>query len=164
MSMKKFDLAKSLALKVAGQMKTVGVPDRFAQGAAEALDKREQRRRDAAAGLVPFACKLPSELNRRLQELAPSHEGGLNALVSELLERALGAPADAAAPAAEKPAARNAPAKKATGKAEPAAKADKADKAEKAEKAEKKAEKAEKAEKAPAAPKAAAKKAVSRKP
>ena len=62
MSMKKFELEKMRGLKVTGQMKLAGIPSRFGQGAAEVLDKRERRTRDAAAGLVPFACKLPAEL------------------------------------------------------------------------------------------------------
>ncbi|HEX6706606.1 MAG TPA: hypothetical protein VF169_17740 [Albitalea sp.] len=90
MSLKKTDLAKNLALKIDGRMKSAGVPDRFAQGAAAAVDRREQRRRDAAAGLVPFACKLPSALVKQLNERGASHEGGVNALVAQLLERALG--------------------------------------------------------------------------
>ena len=90
MSMKKYDLEKQRALKLGGQLKGAGVPDRFAQGAALAHDKREQRKRDAAAGLVPFACKLPAELVRRLQERAAAHDGGANALVAELLAASLG--------------------------------------------------------------------------
>jgi hypothetical protein len=89
MSLKKTDLAKNLALKINGRMKATGVPGRFAQGAAEAVDRREQRKRDAAAGLVPFACKLPSDLAHQIQERAASHEGGVNALMTELLRRAL---------------------------------------------------------------------------
>ncbi len=89
MSMKKTDLVKNLAKKLDGRMKNAGVPDRFAQGAAEATDKREQRRRDAAAGLVPFACKLPGELVRRLHERAAAHAGGVNALLVQALEQAL---------------------------------------------------------------------------
>lgn len=89
MSMKKTDLAKNLALKINGQMKNGGVPDRFAQGAALALDKREQRKRDAAAGLVPFACKLPAELTKQLGQRAETHAGGINGLVAELLTKAL---------------------------------------------------------------------------
>ncbi len=92
MSMKKTDLVKQLAKKLDGRMKAHGVPDRFAQGAADAADRREQRRRDAAAGLVPFACKLPGELVRRLHDRAVGHEGGLNALVAELLSEAEGRP------------------------------------------------------------------------
>ena len=90
MSMKKTDLVKNLAKKLDGRMKAAGVPDRFAQGAADAVDKREQRRRDAAAGLVPFACKLPSDLVKRLNERAATHEGGINALVAQALEKSLG--------------------------------------------------------------------------
>ncbi len=89
MSMKKTDLVKNLAKKLDGRMRAAGVPDRFAQGAAEAVDKREQRRRDAAAGLVPFACKLPGELVKRLHERAAAHEGGVNALVAQALEKSL---------------------------------------------------------------------------
>ncbi|MES3016050.1 MAG: hypothetical protein V4750_20280 [Pseudomonadota bacterium] len=89
MSMKKTDLTKHLAKKLDGRMKAAGVPDRFAQGAADATDKREQRRLDSAAGLVPFACKLPGELVKRLHERAAAHEGGVNALVAQALEKAL---------------------------------------------------------------------------
>jgi hypothetical protein len=91
MSMKKTDLEKQLAKKLAGRLHGAGVPDRFAQGAALAVDRREQRRLDAAAGLVPFACKLPQELVTRLQQRAASTEGGLNALVADLLRGALDA-------------------------------------------------------------------------
>ncbi len=89
MSMKKTDLVKNLAKKLDGRMKAAGVPDRFAQGAAESVDKREQRRKDSAAGLVPFACKLPGELVKRLNERAATHEGGVNAWVAQALEQAL---------------------------------------------------------------------------
>lgn len=89
MSMKKFDLEKSTALKITGQMKAAGVPGRFAQGASSPADKREQRRLDSEAGLVPFACKLPVALARQIQERSAGHEGGTNALISELLQQAL---------------------------------------------------------------------------
>ena len=89
MSMKKSDLDKNLGMKISGKMKTAVVPDRFTQSAAAAVDKREQRKRDSAAGLVPFACKLPGDLVRRLHDRAVSHEGGLNALVVAALEKAL---------------------------------------------------------------------------
>ena len=88
--MKKTDLVKHLAKKLDGRMKAAGVPGRFGQGAADMPDKREQRRRDAAAGLVPFACKLPGDLVKRLAERAATHEGGVNALVAQAIEKALG--------------------------------------------------------------------------
>ena len=89
MSMKKTDLAKNLALKISGQMKSAGVPGRFGQASAEFVDKREQRRRDAAAGLVPFACKLPADLASTLREKSAGREDGINGLVAELLRKAL---------------------------------------------------------------------------
>ena len=92
MSLKKTDLAKNLALKIEGRMKGAGVPGRFAQGAGELIDRKEQRRRDAAAGLVPFACKLPGDLAKTLQERGAAHDGGINALVAELLRMGLGQP------------------------------------------------------------------------
>ena len=109
MSMKKFDIEKMLAKKVTGQMKAGGVPSRFGQGAGEVLDKRERRARDAAAGLVPFACKLPGELIKQLHERAATHEGGINALTAELLNQALTQETPAKAPAKKKaPAAKKA--------------------------------------------------------
>jgi hypothetical protein len=89
MSMKKSDLDKKLGMSLVGRMKGAAVPNRFGEGAAEATDRREQRRRDAQAGLVPFACKLPRELAARVRERALQHEGGLNGLVAELLDRGL---------------------------------------------------------------------------
>ena len=90
MSMKKSDLDKLLAKKIGGEMKGAGIPGRFAQGASAVHDRRERRRLDAAAGLVPFACKLPSDLAATLRERATGHEGGLNGLVAELLKKSLG--------------------------------------------------------------------------
>jgi hypothetical protein len=89
MSMKKTDLVKNLAKKIDGQMKGVAVPGRFGQAAGAALDKREQRRLDAQAGLLPFACKLPADLVRQLHDRAVGHEGGLNALIAQLLAQSL---------------------------------------------------------------------------
>ena len=89
MSMKKFDLEKQSALKIDGKMKSAGVKDRFAQGASASTEKREQRRRDSAAGLVPFACKLPASLVAELTQRAPAHAGGVAGLVEELLRKGL---------------------------------------------------------------------------
>ena len=89
MSMKKSDLDKNLGMKIGGRMKAAAIPARFAQEAGAVPDRREQRRRDAAAGLVPFACKLPAELAAQLQQRAASHPGGLNGLVADLLGKSL---------------------------------------------------------------------------
>ena len=89
MSMKKTDLVKNLAKKIDGQMKGVAVPGRYGQAASAVIDKREQRRLDAQAGLLPFACKLPADLVRQLHDRAVGHEGGLNALIAQLLGQSL---------------------------------------------------------------------------
>ncbi len=89
MSMKKSDLDKLAGKKVGGQMKVAGIPGRFGQGAGDVVDRREQRRVDAAAGLVPFACKLPGDLAATLREKSAGHEGGLNGLVADLLRKGL---------------------------------------------------------------------------
>ncbi|MDB5999194.1 MAG: hypothetical protein JWP52_893 [Rhizobacter sp.] len=93
MSLKKTDLEKNKAKKIAGQIRMPGAADRFGQGSGAEVDRREQRRLDAAAGLVAFACKLPSELVKQLQDKGAEHEGGINALVAELLKRGLDAKA-----------------------------------------------------------------------
>jgi hypothetical protein len=89
MSMKKTDLVKNLAKKLDGRMKSAGVPHRFAQGAADAAVKGDKRAQEAAAKLVPITCRLPAELVARLRERAAAHEGGINALMAQALERAL---------------------------------------------------------------------------
>ena len=89
MSMKKSDLDKLLGKKVGGQMKAAGASGRFGQGVADVVDRREQRRIDAAAGLVPFACKLPADLANALREKSAGRADGLNGLVAELLKKAL---------------------------------------------------------------------------
>lgn len=132
MSLKRTDLAKNLNLKIQGQMQHAAVPSRFAQAAA-LPDRREQRKLDQAAGLVPFAVKLNKELVARLGELAAARQVTLNALVDEVLRAGLAQSpaATAAAPqaptkkaaakpvatkAAEKAPAKRAPAKKAAAK------------------------------------------------
>ena len=89
MSMKKTDLVKQLAKKLDGRMKSAGVPGRFGDASAEVVDRREQRRRDTAAGLVPFACKLPADQVKQLQDRGAAHAGGINGLMAELLGKAL---------------------------------------------------------------------------
>ena len=86
MSLKKTDLVKNLAKKLDGRMKSAGVPHRFAQGAADVPGKRDK---EAAVKLVPITCRLPADLVARLRERAAAHEGGINALMAQALERAL---------------------------------------------------------------------------
>ncbi len=89
MSMKKSDLDKQMGKKIGGHMKGAGIPGRFAQGAADMPDRREQRRLDAAAGLVPFACKLPSDLAALVRERGAAHADGVNGLVADALRKGL---------------------------------------------------------------------------
>ncbi|WP_322049272.1 hypothetical protein [Paraburkholderia sp. J67] len=84
MAMKKFDLEKNKALKLMQSTHKAG-PDRFGKGAAEVPDRREQRKLDQAAGLVPFACKLNADLVAQLKTRAESHPEGLTGLLTELL-------------------------------------------------------------------------------
>ena len=90
MTSKKFDLVRQLESKLDNQRKAAGVPGRFGQEAAALPDRKTQRKIDAAAGLVPFACKLPATLTQQVRDRAATHAGGLNGLVAELLERGLG--------------------------------------------------------------------------
>lgn len=118
--MKKTDLVKNLGLKIKGQMQKSAIPGRFAEGSTAVPDRREQRKLDQAAGLVPFAVKLHAELVERLRQQALTEGVGINELTERLLRAALGedaasSPAPAEAPA-KKAAAKKAPAKKAVAK------------------------------------------------
>jgi hypothetical protein len=84
--MKRTDLAKKDAVKLKSERIS---KDSAFGGAAPALDRREQRERERALGLVPFAVKLNSDLVRQLQALAQERGGDMNALVAELLQKGL---------------------------------------------------------------------------
>jgi hypothetical protein len=85
---KKFDLEKIKALKLANGLKQNSASSFGPQAGQPKLDKREQRRLDQEKGLVPFACKLDSDLVRQLQEHAAKHEGGMSEALAELLVKA----------------------------------------------------------------------------
>lgn len=89
MSAKKSDLEKLKAMRTVGAMKREPTSDRFGAAAGVPGDKREQRERDKAAGLVPFAVKLPQELVAQLQDAARDKEATLNDLTAELLRKGL---------------------------------------------------------------------------
>ena len=92
MAMKKTDLEKNKALKLTHSMQQAR-SERFGKGTAEApLDRREQRKLDQAQGLVPFACKLNSELVEVLKARAATHPGGMTGLLDELLRQGLASP------------------------------------------------------------------------
>ena len=88
--MKRTDLAKQQAEKLKNQM---GAQNAAFGGAARNAvpDRREQRERDRALGLVPFAVKLDGDLVRQLQALSKERGVELNELVAELLQKGLSA-------------------------------------------------------------------------
>ncbi|MEO8165374.1 MAG: hypothetical protein ABI619_08255 [Betaproteobacteria bacterium] len=86
--MKRTELAKSKGKKIERQLNQAPIPDRFGQDAV-VPDRREQRKRDQALGLVPFAVKLDGELVKQLQTLAQHRAMNLNELTAELLRKGL---------------------------------------------------------------------------
>lgn len=84
--MKLTDLEKNKGSKISNQMKSTGTPGRFGAAAADTPDRREQRKRDQALGLMPFAVKLDGDLVKQIQALAQQRQTGLNELVAELLK------------------------------------------------------------------------------
>lgn len=86
---KRTELAKIKGLALDERLKKGGTPDRFGRESGTALDRREQRERDRAQGLVPFAVKLNGELVKRIQARAQKSGQGLNETVAELFEKGL---------------------------------------------------------------------------
>ena len=86
--MKKTGLAKGEAKKLMGGLKTENA--NFGGSAPAPVDRKEQRKRDQALGLVPFAVKLNSDLVAQLHAQAKERDIEMNELVGELLAKALG--------------------------------------------------------------------------
>lgn len=89
MPSKKFDLGKDKAKKTLGRLSQSGTPQRFGAAAAPAPDRRAQRRLDQAAGLVPFATKLPAPLVAALHAAAEAGGETPGALLARLLQESL---------------------------------------------------------------------------
>ncbi|MHB1084608.1 MAG: hypothetical protein ACYCZA_07195 [Thiobacillus sp.] len=87
--MKKTDLDRNEGLKITGQMKQAGTPDRFGSAANMGVSRRDQRKLDQAQGLVAFAVKLDSDLVKQIQALAESSGAGINETVATLLTKGL---------------------------------------------------------------------------
>ncbi len=87
MAMKPSELQKYNALKIVNKMKKAATPDRF--GGTAAPDRREQRRLDQAAGLIPFAVKLNRDLVAQVNALAQERKIAVNEVVADLLQAAL---------------------------------------------------------------------------
>jgi hypothetical protein len=88
--MKKTGMAKSDAKKLMGKMAAPGAAG-FGNGSAVPVDRREQRKLDQAAGLVPFAVKLNGDLVQQLHAQAKETGVDLNELVAGLLAKGLAA-------------------------------------------------------------------------
>lgn len=88
--MRKTDMAKNDAKKMMGKMAAPGA-SAFGQGDTLPIDKREQRKRDQALGLVPFAVKLNSDLVAQLSALAKERNTGINVVVAEVIAKGLAA-------------------------------------------------------------------------
>lgn len=90
--MKRTDLAKSDAKKLMNQMSAKGAAFGSAAAAKAAVpDRREQRERERALGLVPFAVKLNGDLVRQVQALSKERGVELNQLVAELIQKGMSA-------------------------------------------------------------------------
>lgn len=87
--MKKTDLDRNEGLKIAGQMKQAGTPNRFGSAASAVVSRREQRKLEQAQGLVPFAVKLDGELVKQIHALAEARQTGINETVAALLVKGL---------------------------------------------------------------------------
>jgi hypothetical protein len=85
--MKKTDMAKGAAKKLLGGER--GVNATFGGSAPAPVDRKEQRKRDQALGLVPFAVKLNGDLVAQLHAQAKERGVEMNELVGELLAKAL---------------------------------------------------------------------------
>lgn len=86
--MKKTDLEKNKALKLANSLKAASIPVRFGN-ASSVQDRREQRRQDQAAGLVPYPVKLHKDTVAALRERAQKEGVAENELANRLLAEAL---------------------------------------------------------------------------
>ena len=88
-AMKRTDLEKHQGKKLVGAMKREPTSDRYGASAGAVGDKREQREKEKAAGLVPFAVKLPQDLVASMQSLAKDRGASLNEVAESLLRRGL---------------------------------------------------------------------------
>jgi hypothetical protein len=86
--MKKTGMAKSDAKKLMGQMAPAGAAA-FGKTADAPVDRKEQRKLDQAAGLVPFAVKLHGDLIAQLHALAKERGTDMNETVAAVLAKGM---------------------------------------------------------------------------
>lgn len=87
MTMKRTELDKRQGLQIANAQRRAGNP--YGPAAHSAEDRKARRERERAAGLVPFAVKLPKDLVVQLQARAQAEGRDVDELTSELLRSAL---------------------------------------------------------------------------
>lgn len=88
MSWKKTDLERLKAASLTDRLAKSAPPARYGSQSG-VLRRKEQRERERAQGLVPFAVKLDGELVKKLHALAAERNAALNEVVAELLEKGL---------------------------------------------------------------------------
>lgn len=87
MTMKRTELEKRKGLRIANELRRAGNP--YARSEATDGQRRAQRERDRALGLIPFAAKLPQELVRQMQAEAQARGTRLDDLVAEWLRKGM---------------------------------------------------------------------------
>ena len=87
MTTKKTELEKRKGLALDNARRGAGVP--YSRSVEDAADRRAQRDRDRALGLVPFAVKLPQDLVRQMQAEADKRGEALATLVADWLRRGM---------------------------------------------------------------------------
>jgi hypothetical protein len=90
MTMKRTELEKRKGLAIVNAQRLAG--KRALPAPAVSVDRRAQRAAERAAGLVPFAVKLPATLVAELHARAQRDGQPLGESVAALLRAALGAP------------------------------------------------------------------------
>ena len=85
MALKSTDMAKNMAKKLDGSLKSESLPDRFGQAAKASSNKRERAADIPASKLVPVNYRLPAERVSCLREYAVSQEEGVNQVVATAL-------------------------------------------------------------------------------
>lgn len=85
MALKSTDMAKNMAKKLDGSLKSESLPDRFGQDAKTSSTKRERAADIPASKLIPVNYRLPADLVNRLRIHAGNCDGGINQLVATAL-------------------------------------------------------------------------------
>jgi hypothetical protein len=88
MTWKKTDLERLKAASLTDRLSKSAPPARYGSQ-SNPLSRKEQRERERAQGLVPFAVKLNQDLVKKLRLLAEERNIPLNEVVAEVLEKGL---------------------------------------------------------------------------